>query len=67
MLRHFLVLQRCKGSKKNGIGEEKIILCPSHFLPQTIRVHLHSAKSEPFLAQVLQRGADVIYSVVNVE
>jgi hypothetical protein len=65
VLRHFLVLQRCKGSKKNEIGEEIIILCPSHFLPQPIRVQLHPTKREPFLAQVLQQGPDTIGGIVD--
>jgi hypothetical protein len=29
--------------------------------------HFHPAKSEPFLAQVLQRGADMIHRVVDAE
>ena len=37
----------------------------SHFLPQCLRPNLHPAKSKPFLAQVLQRGAEVIYRVVD--
>ena len=40
---------------------------PLHFLPQSIRAQFHPAKSEPFLAQVLQRGAEVIYRVVDAE
>ena len=40
---------------------------PLHFLPQPIRPHIHFAKSEPFLSQVLQRGADMIHLVVDAE
>ena len=40
---------------------------PSHFLPQPIRVQFHPTKSEPFLPQVLQRGADMIHRVVDAE
>ena len=42
-------------------------LALSHFLPQPIRPNLHPAKSKPFLPQVLQRGAEVIYCVVDAE
>ena len=38
---------------------------PSHFSPQCLSPNLHPAKSEPFLAQVLQRGADMIHRVVD--
>ena len=44
-----------------------LLLCPLHFLPKRLRPNLHPAKSEPFLAQVLQRGDDMIYCVVNAE
>ena len=37
----------------------------THFLPQWSRPNLHPTKSKPFLSQVLQRGAEVIYRVVN--
>ena len=37
----------------------------THFSPQRLGPNLHPAKSEPFLAQVLQRSADMIYCVVN--
>ena len=40
---------------------------PSHFSPQCLRSNLHPAKSEPFLAQVLQRGTDMIHRVVDAE
>jgi hypothetical protein len=40
---------------------------PSHFSQQRLSPNLHPAKSEPFLPQVLQRGADMIYCVVNAE
>ena len=36
-----------------------------HFSPQCFRPNLHSTKNKPFLSQVLQRGADVIYCVVD--
>ena len=42
-------------------------LALSHLLPQRLSPHLHPAKSEPFLAQVLQRGTEVIYHVVDAE
>ena len=42
-------------------------LCPSHFPPQHVGGEFHPAKSEPFLSQVFQRGADVIHRVVDAE
>ena len=42
-------------------------LALSHFLSQSLRPNLHPAKSKPFLAQVFQRGAEVIYRVVDAE
>ena len=42
-------------------------LALSHFSPQRLSPNLHPAKSEPFLAQVLQRGADMIDGVVDAE
>ncbi len=41
--------------------------CVSHFLPQRLNPNLHPAKSKPILSQVLQRGAEVIYRVVDAE
>ena len=38
---------------------------PSYFLLYPIRSNLHPAKGEPFLAQVLQRDADMIHRIVN--
>lgn len=38
---------------------------PSHFSQQRLSPNLHPAKSKPFLAQVLQRGADMIDGVVD--
>ncbi len=40
---------------------------PSHFLPQRVGVEFHAAEGEPFLAQVLQRGADMIHRVIDAE
>ena len=40
-------------------------LALSHFLSQRLRPNLHPTKSEPFITQVLQRGADMIYRVVD--
>jgi hypothetical protein len=40
---------------------------PSHFPPQLLSSNLHPAKGEPFLAQVLQRGPDMIDGVVDAE
>ena len=40
---------------------------PSHFPPQHLNPNLHPTKSEPFLTQVFQRGADMIYRVVDAE
>ena len=40
---------------------------PSHFPPQPLTPNLHPAEGEPFLSQVLQRGADMIYRVVEAE
>ena len=42
-------------------------LALSHYLSQPLRPNLHPAKSKPFLAQVLQRGADMIYCVIDAE
>ena len=42
-------------------------LALSHFLSQLLRPNLHPTKSEPFLAQVFHRGADMIDCVVNAE
>ena len=39
----------------------------THFSPQRLSPNLHPAKCEPFLAQVLQRGADMIDCVVDAE
>ena len=44
-----------------------LLLCPLHFLPKRLCPNLHPAKSKPFLAQVLQRGADMIDGVVDAE
>lgn len=38
---------------------------PSHFPPQRVGGEFHAAKGEPFLAQVFQRGVDMIYRVVD--
>ena len=35
------------------------------FPTQRLNPNLHPTKSEPFLSQVLQRGADMIYRVVD--
>ena len=40
---------------------------PSHFSPQRLSHNLHPANSEPCLAQVLQRGTDMIHCVVDAE
>ena len=40
---------------------------PSHFSPQRLSHNLHPAKSEPFITQVLPRGADMIDGVVDTE
>ncbi len=40
---------------------------PSHFSPQRLSPNLHPAISEQFLAQVFQRGADMIPRVVDAE
>jgi hypothetical protein len=40
---------------------------PSHFPPQRLSPNLHAAEGEPFLAQVLQRGPDMIDGVVDAE
>ena len=44
-----------------------LLLCPLHFLLKRLRPNLHPAKSEPFLSQVFQRGADMIHRVVDAE
>ena len=40
---------------------------PSHFSPQRLSPNFHPTKSKPFLAQVLQRGAEVIHRVIDAE
>jgi len=50
-----------------GFMELSFHLCPSHFPPQHVGAEFHAAEGEPFLAQVLQRGTDMIYCVVNAE
>ena len=47
--------------------EKTFYPCPSHFSPQRLSPNLHPTKSEPFLAQILQRDAEVIYRVVDAE
>lgn len=42
-------------------------LALSHFSPQRLSPNLHPAKSEPFLSQAFQRGADMIHRVVDAE
>ena len=37
----------------------------THFPQQCLRSNLHPTKSKPFLPQVLQRGTEVIYRVVD--
>ena len=39
----------------------------THFFPQRLSPSLHPTKSKPFLAQILQRGADMIHCVVDAE
>ena len=41
--------------------------CPARFPPQPLIPNLHPAEGEPFLAQILQRGADMIHRVVDAE
>ena len=41
--------------------------CPLHFPLQRVGGEFHAVEGEPFLAQVLQRGADMIYRVVDAE
>ena len=40
-------------------------LALSHFPPQRVGAEFHAAEGEPFLAQVLQRGTDMIHRVVK--
>ena len=49
-----------------SIGPKPQRHCLSHFFPQPLSPNLHAAESEPFLAQVLQRGAEMIDGVVDV-
>ena len=53
-------------SRNNSNNPDKKLI-PSLFSQQPIRVHLHPTKSKPFLSQVLQRGTDMIYCVVDAE
>ena len=41
------------------------MICNAFFPTQRLSPNLHPAKSEPFLAQVLQRGTDMIHCVVD--
>ena len=50
-----------------GFMEKLFPLCPSHFPLQRLRPNLHPTKSKPFLAQVFQRGPDMIHRVVDTE
>ena len=47
------------------ISDKKRI--PSHFPSQPLSPNLHAAEGEPFLAQVLQRGAEMINCFVDAE
>ena len=49
------------------LQQRNLFLCPSHFSPQPLSPNLHAAEGEPFLAQVLQRGPDMIDGVVDAE
>ena len=40
---------------------------PSQIPPQPLTPNLHTAEGEPFLAQVFQRGPDMIDGVVDAE
>jgi hypothetical protein len=39
----------------------------THFPPQRFNLNPHAAEGEPFFAQVLQRGPDMIDGVVDAE
>ena len=45
--------------------EHRFPFCPLHFPPQRVGAEFHAAEGESFLAQVLQRGADMIDRVVD--
>ena len=48
-----------------GTKHHKNLWFPSHFPPQRVGAEFHAAEGEPFLAQVLQRGTDMIHRVVE--
>ena len=49
------------------LQQRNFLLCPSHFPPQRVGAEFHAAEGEPFLAQVLQRGTDMIHRIVDAE
>ena len=49
------------------IQRRNLLLCPSHFPPQPLTPNLHPAEGKPFLAQVFQRGPDIIDGIVDAE
>ena len=44
---------------------DELGFCLSHFSPQPLSPNLHAAEGEPCLAQVLQRGPDMVDGIVN--
>ena len=54
---------RCYDGEAANASEQVYDLC--HFSQQRLSPNLHPAKSEPFLPQVFQRGADMIHCVVD--
>jgi len=44
-----------------------LFFLPVTFSPQPLSPNLHTAEGEPFLAQVFQRGPDMIDGVVDAE
>ena len=52
----------CKAKATLEYNSETLFIL---FPPQPLTPNLHAAEGEPFLAQVLQRGADMIDGVVD--
>jgi len=61
------VMMYMRWTAPQSIGPKPQRHCLSHFSPQPLSPNLHAAEGEPFLAQVLQRGADRIDGVVDAE
>ena len=59
------VMMYMRWTAPQSIGPKPQGHCLSHFFPQSLSPNLHTAEGEPFLAQVLQRGPDMINCFVD--